>query len=319
MREWGDIPKLKTYLPYILSILALTVFGVYLYRNAERYRQLLDVNPKSLLSLFGLSFAIPLANGSINYLLFRNLGVHMSFNESFGLAAVNTLANQLPFSGGLIAKGIYLKKRHGLTYTKYLSAMVATYVCFIAANGVIGLIITAFLASFQGARIPALLALGFVAMTISVVVLVLPIRLDFLPTKWKTRINNVAEGWQVLSQDRILLLQLILIQVITTIIAAQRFQIAFSTLSQDVSYAQCLLFSSATILTRLISVTPGGLGVREGIVAGLASVLGFDPGVSAVAVGLDRLISTVGILGLGVIYTYSLSKRIAHKHNNEIT
>jgi putative flippase GtrA len=52
--------------------------------------------------------------------------------------------------------------------------------------------------------------------------------------------------------------------------------------------------------------------VREGIVAGVASLLGFEPDVSAVAVGLDRLVATSVILVLGTVFTYILSKKAAN-------
>jgi uncharacterized protein (TIRG00374 family) len=89
---------------------------------------------------------------------------------------------------------------------------------------------------------------------------------------------------------------------------AARFWIAFHALSQEVTWAQCLLFSAATVLTRLANIVPGGLGVREGIVAGVAVILGFQVDASIAAVGLDRLIATVVIVALGVPYTYILSK-----------
>jgi uncharacterized protein (TIRG00374 family) len=57
-----------------------------------------------------------------------------------------------------------------------------------------------------------------------------------------------------------------------------------------------------------VNIAPGGLGVREGIVAGIASLLGFEAGVSAVAVGIDRLVATSVVIVLGTIYTYILSK-----------
>jgi uncharacterized protein (TIRG00374 family) len=58
-----------------------------------------------------------------------------------------------------------------------------------------------------------------------------------------------------------------------------------------------------------VNIAPGGLGVREGIVAGVASLLGFEAGVSAVAVGIDRLVATSVVIVLGTIYTYVLSKK----------
>jgi uncharacterized protein (TIRG00374 family) len=124
-------------------------------------------------------------------------------------------------------------------------------------------------------------------------------------------LKQLAEGWSALSQNMDLVGSMAGFQVLTTLLLAGRFWIAFRALSQDVTYAQCLLFSSATVLTRLVTIMPGGLGVREGIVAGVASVLGFDAGISAVAVGLDRLVATAVIVALGTVYTYILSNKAA--------
>lgn len=72
-----------------------------------------------------------------------------------------------------------------------------------------------------------------------------------------------------------------------------------------------VVLSAATILTRPVSIAPGGLGIREGIGVGVASVMGFDPGISVVAVGIDRLIATLVIIVVGTVYTYILSRKVA--------
>jgi uncharacterized membrane protein YbhN (UPF0104 family) len=298
--------RFRTYLPYVLSGAALVIFGAYLYRNADRYRGLLDFSFASLLLLLGLVLLLPAANGLINFLLYRSLGAPLPFGEALGLAAVNTLANQLPLAGGLVAKGLYLKQRHNLPYSRFLSATAALYVCFVSANGVVGLAVISLLTA-RGTTVPLLLTLGFGLMTASI--LLLGIRVDFVSGKWRERLGHLIEGWKTLSHNRTLLLKLVAVQIATTVAAAWRFWITFHSLSQEVTYAQCLLFSSATILTRLVSVAPGGLGVREGIVAGMASLLGFEAGVSAVAVGIDRLVATSLIIVLGTIYTHVLSAR----------
>jgi uncharacterized membrane protein YbhN (UPF0104 family) len=305
MMEEGRLSNPQSYLPYILFVVAFLIFGTYLYQNVDRYRELLDFSFASFLVLVGLVLLLPLANGLINYLLYRSLGILLPFNESFGLAAVNTLANQLPFAGGLVAKGVYLKQRYDLSYTCFLSATAALYACFVAANGVVGIAVL----SIMDRSVPTLLKVGFGAMTISVFLLWIPADFVFLPGKWRKRFKQLVEGWQVLSRNRKLIIQLVSVQIVTTLVAAGRFWITFRTLSQDVTYAQCLLFAAATILTRLVNIAPGGLGVREGIVAGVASLLGFEAGVSAVAVGIDRLVATSVIIVLGTIYTYVLSKK----------
>jgi uncharacterized membrane protein YbhN (UPF0104 family) len=308
--------KLKRYSPYILSIAVLLALIFYLHGNADRYQQLLDLSAGSLLLLAGLVLVFAFSKGLINYFFYRGLGVYLTLNEGIGLAAVNTLANQLPFAGGLIAKGVYLKQRHELAYTRFLSATLALYVCFVAANGAIGIAVLVYWKLVHQATVPTLLILGFSCMAASIFLLWLPIDFSFISGKWGQRLAQLMDGWQVLSQNWPMVGRLIGLQVFVTLLFAGRFWIAFHALSQDVTLAQCVLFSSANILTTLVTITPGGLGVREGIVAGVASLLGFEASVSVVAVGIDRLVSTLVIIALGAVYTYVLSKKVATAQPN---
>jgi uncharacterized protein (TIRG00374 family) len=185
----------------------------------------------------------------------------------------------------------------------------ALYVCFVAANGAVALVVLGYWWLISGAKIPPALVFGFSGMAAIVVSLWLPLDKLSLRGSLGKRLMQLGQGWRLLSQHVNLVGIMTGFQVLTTLLFAGRFWVAFRALSQDVTYAQCLLFAAATILTRLVSIAPGGLGVREGIVAGVASLLGFEAGVSAVAVGLDRLVATSVIIVLGTIYTYVLSAK----------
>ena len=299
---------LKAILPSVLSVLVLCGFAVYVYLNADRFRDLLNVSLLSILSLCSLVFAAIFLKGLINYLLYRELGASVAVNEGIGLAIVNTVSNQLPFAGGLIAKALYLKKRHQLAYSRYLSATVALYICFMSSNGLVGLGGLAY-QRLVGDPAPLLLTLGFLGMAATILVLWIPIDARFLPGRWAKQVARLIEGWRLLKENHRLVAGAVGLQTALTVLAAARLWIAFHALSQNVTLNHCLLFSSASILTRLVSISPGGLGVREAIIASVASVLGFDLGISAVAVGLERLISTPINIGLGVMYSYTLGKK----------
>jgi len=306
--------KLKPYLPRILSIAAWLVFIAYLYRSANRYGQLLTLSPGLLFLSLGLVLTVIFGNGLTNYLLYRGLGVRLTVNEGIGLGAVNSLANQFLSGGGMVAKGIYLKGRYELTYTRFLSATLALYIFFLAANGIVGIAVLVYLALMDDAVVPMPLILGFSGMAVTVSLLWLPLDASSVSGKWGQRLAQLLDGWQILNQNRPLLGKLVGIRILMILISAGRYFIAFHILSQDVTLAQCILFSSASILTRLVAITPGGLGVHEAIVTGVAFMFGFEAGVSIVAVGIDRLIATVVILSLGTVYTYILSKKTTNSH-----
>jgi len=305
--------NLKNFLPYIFSLVILVGFIIYLYQNFEQYRQLLQLSLNSIFVLIGLSLLLLAGQGLINYFLYRALNASVSLNESIGLSTINALANQLPIAGGIIAKGVYLKKKHQLTYTHYLSATLALYTGFVAVNGFIGLIILLYLALSSGILPPLILIIGFSGLTASILLLWIPTNIPFLPDRWQKKLIVLMEGWQILSQNPILLVQLIGIQMTLVLVVAGRLWVSFHILSQDISFPHCILLSAATILTRLISIAPGGLGIREAIVAGVAATFGFDAGISMVAVGLERLVATLVVIILGTTYTYILSYDLVNR------
>jgi uncharacterized membrane protein YbhN (UPF0104 family) len=301
-------PRMKAIWPSVFSLVVLIGLVGYLYLNADELRGLLDLSITALLSVVGLVLVSISVKGLINYLFYRQLGAsQIKLNEGLGLAVINTVSNQLPFAGGLIAKGVYLKSKYQVAYTRYVSATVAVYVCYVSSTGLVGLGVLAYW-FLEGNDVSLLLALGFAGMAASICLIWLPVNLRFLPQRWMKRMAQLTDGWQLLKEKPLLLGELVALQIVLTLLAAGRLWITFHALSQDVTLAHCLLFSSASILTRLVSISPGGFGVREAIIASVASVLGFELGVSAVAVSLERLITTPVNIALGVLYAYVLGK-----------
>lgn len=300
--------------PALFFGVALMLFGWYIVANWARLGELLHFSLALIAWLPLLTLVFLGSNGLINYLFYRGMAVKLTFNEGIGLAAINTLANQLPFAGGLAAKGVYLKQKHQLSYTRFLSATLALYVCFVSANGLIGLGATVY--KWLGGRaddLPAILTLGFGIMSgATLIFLIQPQRLP-LPAAWQRRGRQLLDGWHTLSQNPRLLASLLLVQAGMTLVFAGRFWLAFRALSQQVSLVDCLLFSAATILSRLVSFAPGGLGVREGIVGGMAAVMGLDAGIAVVAVGIDRLVSTLVVMVIGAGYSYTMSRNLARE------
>ena len=312
--ERTGILQKKYIRPLVLSIFSLgviTAFIYYLYANSDKYLNLLRLSPWSIILLLLLAFTSPFLNGAINTYMFRSLGAGLSHQEGFLLAAVSTLANQLPVSGGVVTKGFYLKRKYDISYAKYLSSMFALFFCTIAVYGFLGLIILIQWVIFMNFIAPSPLWIGFGGMASTLLIFWFPLNRIRIPKSLENWVQQALEGWSLISENSLLLLKLLGIQTTMMILLAIRYWLAFHMLSQNVTISQVLLFSSATILTNLVSFAPGGLGVREAVVGGIALALGFDPGTSVVAVGLDRVISTIMIMCMGWISGVILGRQIS--------
>lgn len=295
----------------ILGLALVIIFSFYLYNNADKYLNLLNLSLFPIVAILLATSISLFINGFISVYVFASLGVNLSVRNGFFLAAASTLANQLPVSGGALTRAVYLKNRHNLSYAKFISSTLALFFCFISVNGFIGVLIMLYWILNGGGTVPPILLLGFVLMASCIIVFVIPVEHIKVSGKLQNRLMQALDGWRIIGSKPLLLSKILGLQTLLMFLLAVRYWFAFQMLSQDLGVGQVILFSSGSVLTQLVSIAPGGLGVTETIVGGIASLLGFDMAVSIVAVGLDRLVSTVVIFVVGGISTVILGKQLS--------
>ena len=299
-----------------ISLGIIGAFVYYLCNNSDKYLELLNISKMGVLGLFLLSLMFPLLNGMQNTYLYRRLGLtEFSHWDSFLITAASTLANQLPLPGGIISRGYYLKHRHNLSYSKYTSSTVAIFFCYLAINGAIGISVLLYWILIDKTAIPPILLIAFALMMACISVFWLPLERIRMTERIHQWAHQVIEGWTAIGQNTGLLFRLALLQAILVAMLSLRYWIVFRMVSQNVSLGQTLLLASASILTQLVSIAPGGLGVREVIVASVATVLGLDTSVSVVAISLDRLVVTVTIMLTGWVSIVILGKHVSDTSN----
>lgn len=294
----------------IVSVGVIFAFIYYLYYNADKYLNLLRMSLGGVLLLFLVSLTFPLLNGLQNVYLYRRLGAAISYREGLFLTAASTLANQLPVSGGIISKGVYLNYKYKMSYVHFASSTLALYLYFISTNGFIGFTTLLVYVCFTNVSNSSALLVAYLLMTCSILFFRMPLPKITLPAKMHIWIRQAEEGLSFVNADCFVLMKIIILQVALIFLLAFRYWLAFHMLSQDVTMGYSLLFASATILTQLVSIAPGGLGVREAIVGAVAALLGVDPAISMIAVGLDRLVSTVMIILTGWIGMLALGRQL---------
>lgn len=307
-------PRVKNHRSVILLLISLALvcaFLYYLYTNADRYIELVHLSAVKVILILILTFGQQILNGEINIYTLRILGINLSHKESFHIASASTLANQLPISGGIIIKGVYLKKKYGLSYIKYASVTLAIFFLTVASYGLLSELILFYWKFYKNIPIEPSLLLGFSIMSFGLLIFIVPFERITIPSFAQKWLHQALDGWAMLKEKPILLLQILFLQTIMTVFLALRYLYAFQMLSQNISLSQSILFSSASVLTQLASFAPGGLGVQEVIVAGVASTLGFETSVSIAAVGLNRLIATVVIVITGWVSATVLGKQIS--------
>lgn len=299
-------------LVFVATLIMIAAFVYYLYTNSDQYLELLNVSFAGIIALSLLALSFSVLSGIQNTILYRGLAVtNFSYLDGFFISATSSLANQLPIPGGIISKAYYLKRKYKISYLLFSSSTLALFFCYIALNGLIGLTVLVYWAVFRHVAVSLILVIGFSLMVASILVFWVPLKRIKVPVRLQEPIARALDGWLHISKNLPMTFKIIALQFVMIILLSIRYWLAFRMLSQEVSIGQLLLMSTASILTQVVSIAPGGLGVREGIVGGIAALLGFDVGVSVVAVGLDRLVSTFVKFLAGGISTVILGGQLA--------
>ena len=237
-----------------------------------------------------------------NQLLFARLDVAAPLRDWFAIASVSALSSYLPASAGLVSKAQFLRRAHDVPYREFAVGQAALLLLGVATHGAVGL---ATIALWRPAA-AVWIGIGFAAMSAAGLLVLLPGRAArFARGRWfpldagtVTRLRGCTSG-------------VIALQIGVLLATASGLKLGFSMGPAEVSFAACMVFSASTVLTRLVWITPGGLGVREFLVGGLAVLTGHELRDAVIASLALRLAEIAVGVALGGIFSFRLARRLA--------
>jgi uncharacterized membrane protein YbhN (UPF0104 family) len=295
----------RRWLPAALTGLVLSVLSGFLYQHRGYIGESYSLRPGLFLAVVALTLLALFVRGVANRLHFAGLGVAASVADWFRLVTVTTFTNYLPLSAGLVAKAVFLKRVHGLAFRRFAVGQATLLVLILATNGLVGLCVLAL--RFPDA-LAGIVGLGFGAMLAAAGLLVLPERLrEIASAKWFPFAANVGpearRNWPAVA----------LCQVATLLVSALALQLCFEMGDSLVTFEASVLFTSAAVLTRFVTIVPGALGVREFLIGALAVLVGFDLRDAVVASTLVRAAEIAVVFSLGGAFTYSMSRDLVSR------
>lgn len=274
INKWRAFSLIKKYRgPLGVTIIALSfAFLVwYCYTHPQIIKSVLSTSPLVLLSLLGLYCAMVAVIFFVNYFTVRICGKDLGVKQGILLTIYSTVINFFgPLQSGPGVRAVYLKTKIGLRIRDYTLATLFYYLAFGAINASI-----LFISSWW-----ILTILGFVA---SIILIAFGTHyLHFSNRRrWIFAIYIVA-----------------LVQVLLTVII---YYIELHTTGTNVNWVQTLVYSASANLSLFVSLTPGGIGIREAFIVFTTS-LHHIPLKSIVAAGvLDRAFYVVFLVLLFIV------------------
>lgn len=244
------------------------------------------------------------------------IGIHgtvLPLPAATALTVANTMANYyLPARGGIVVRAAYMKRVYRFPLTQYAAVTVSvTGLTMLTATviGFFGLLIVGLtegdvddraLASFVGVGVAA--ALG--------VVLAIAVTRMF---KSGSRLAQIAKefrsGMSLWASSRGRLAVFLLWTVLLFASQAFRLWLSFHAVGVTVGLGSMLVIQALASVAFILALTPGNIGVKEGVIVFAAGFLGVDPGLALLASLVDRAAAFLVTFGGGLLSVRYLSHR----------
>lgn len=290
-----------SWLKRLLALLIVAGFFWYLWEHRTDLLKTLDASPWQMLGIVALIFGGWLAAGLQAATLYRALRLPLRVTESVLLTAAGGFGNYMPMRAGTLVRALYLKEVHGLAFARFGGVTGLRTLLTLIAAGAAGLLGIAMIALRDGGR-------GSLGLTLLFLVLVVaPMLLMLLPVPtWpgasgriRRMAHNFSGAYDTLRRQPLVGLGVVLLALAQYLLIGLRFVISGAAVGADMDLLVVMMMAPLAALMQFVSITPGGIGLREAVMGYVSMSLGysFAEGVYIGAVDRAMLLAVTGLFG----------------------
>ncbi len=305
-----------------LTLAVLILFVWYFIANLESFKPILDIKIPFLILVAVADVALMLYNSIFLKLIVQPFNKILPLKESTYVSVLSSIGNFFaPAGGGLGFRAIYLKKKHNLSYTDYISTLSGNYVIVFFCTSFFGLLALASLFQERSPQFTVLaLVFGVILVTSLVTMMLKPLSKQTLEKikiiklrKLVGLLNQVANGWDIIKKDTRLLLKLIFVTALSFATSCFITKVIALSLGIGITLPEVVLMSAIGSLSFVINITPANIGIKEAVYVFSATVLGLSgPEVLSIAL-VDR-----GVLFFIMLAMWAATAKTRNKENLQI-
>jgi len=273
--------RLWKYLKIIITASILGYFVYYFFNNKSDLLAVLQISPKYLGGIFLLYSLTFFINGIFIKVILKSFNKTLSTGESFHISIVSSLGNYfLPMRGGAAIRSVYLKKKYDFCYAHFVSTLYGNYIIVFLVSSLTGLLSLILIdIKHSISSFPLYLFFGGL-FTLMLILSLFKFPLEKIKESKNKPVNrilqiikNILNGWNIIVDDKGLLISLIGLTLVNLVISNALFYFQFIALNIEVSFLNVILYNCLSGVSLLVSITPGSLGIREGIFSITANIL----------------------------------------------
>lgn len=276
----------KRILSRLFTLIILAGFAWYFYANADSFKSLLNLSLLPLIGIFIFKIIRIYNTGQFLRSILIAWKKPISRMESFDVALISTIGNYFGlYLGGAGARAIYLKKKHGLSYTDFITTLSGQYLITFRIYSFIGLVVLVLIHLQTGVyswifyivMASWLIATLFFFRSRKLAALIFNRKYKKkVVNRLSSKLQNVYEGLHEIRKDKELYSKLNRLTIYGFLITFVVIYCQFMLIDVNPSITGMVLYVILTNLSLLVSITPGGIGVREALFIFSSNLLGLS-------------------------------------------
>lgn len=294
----------------LITVAVISTFIVYFLLNTEKFKPLLHINVKILALIALTDLAVIGMNGLFIKIILVPFNKFISFIESYYVSLISTVGNYFaPVGAGFAFRAVYLKKKHNLPYSEYISTLSGNYVLVFMVSSILGLTALFLLRDNTSPQFMTLLLVFGFLLIVSLILSLMKfpqISIDSIKNKKLRSITTIfyriVSGWHKIASNKKLMLRLFGLTLINASLSLITIWLIVKSLNLEITFPALLLFSVLGTLSLFINITPANLGIKEAIYIFSSGVLGFAVSQILLIALIDRAVLFLVLLGLWLIF-----------------
>jgi len=333
-----NIQKCLRYaVPPAVAVVACAAMAWYLLQHRDQWRGISIERPALVAVCAAACLVALLVPGPIFQLMTSRVGAQVGLGESTCLAVMTSAINTfVPLHGGVAARGVYLKKRHGLELSRFAATFLGYNILRLCAAASLACAAGLWLLWQQSANgglaasapsRPATVGLQWL-IAISAAMAAVAFGTCFVRPAWfrgfwiggagdravvAQRLERSAwlrpvftlhAGWLELVRCPTFLLKVLGLVVLQVMAEVVMVWAAWNAVGATLSPAASLLVASFGILTGLTGLTPGGIGLVDLVSVAIGATVAVEPthGIAASLVARGTGLAILAIIGPMAFY-----------------
>ncbi len=305
--------KNETLLKTLSLFFIFLALALYIKNNLGVFKKIFEISFTDFFILSLLFFIEMIINSYFFKLLFNYFKIDIKFFESLKLTFLNNYAKYIIPKSGNVARGIYLKKYHSLSYKNYAIALGLLNLILILSVSLCSIVSLVW--CFLKNNYLNLYLFGFFLFLNICSLLMLLLNKKIIKFIAKKRWNEDMEQFLNKIKKRNII-TLIIVRIAATISSSLSFYFAYFLLFKKISLSASITIVSSGLLSPYISITPASLGIKETIMSFVAKLTQLDFTSTMATSSLNRSITIIWTLFFGILITHFFIKKINSKNNN---